>query len=173
LKLICSDGSDLDIALKAWTFLEQNAMQKALDSIETYCKKSDIADEEKELIMRDLDDYKDTWHKFRQNSTSETLPSFRQFAAMGFNNQQRQKGLTLATVHTVKGLEYDIVFVVGMTQGTFPDYRAVTEKAIEEEKNNANVAFTRARRWLFVSYPKRKTTYWGNIKIQQKSQFLQ
>lgn len=172
LKSSCPNCCDLDIALRAWSYLEQNEMSKALYSIEEYCKESDIAEDDKELIMRDLDDYQDTWRRFRQNATSDTLPSFRQFAAMGFNNQKRQKGLTLATVHTVKGLEYDIVFVVGMTQGTFPDYRAKTEKAIEEEKNNANVAFTRARRWLFVSYPKRKTTYWGNIKTLEKSQFI-
>lgn len=172
LKTLCPNFPDLDIALKAWEYLNQNAMLKALETIEEYCNVMVISDEEKELILRDLDDYRDTWRRFRKNSISESLSSFRQFAAMGFNNQQRQKGLTLATVHTVKGLEFDIVFVVGMTEGTFPDYRATSKKAIEEEKNNANVAFTRARRWLFVSYPMCKTTYWGNLKLQQKSSFL-
>jgi DNA helicase-2/ATP-dependent DNA helicase PcrA len=56
-------------------------------------------------------------------------------------------GITLSTVHTMKGLEKDIVFIIGMCEGVFPDYRAKTVQEIEEEKNSAFVAVTRARRW--------------------------
>jgi DNA helicase-2/ATP-dependent DNA helicase PcrA len=48
----------------------------------------------------------------------------------------------------MKGLEKDIVFIIGMCEGVFPDYRAKTVQEIEEEKNSAFVAVTRARRCI-------------------------
>lgn len=81
-------------------------------------------------------------------------------------------GLTLSTVHTMKGLEKDIVFVLGMCEGVFPDYRAVTPETIEEERNSAFVAITRARRWVFVSYPGKRLMPWGDVKFQRRSRFV-
>jgi superfamily I DNA/RNA helicase len=65
--------------------------------------------------------------------------------------------LTLATVHSTKGAEFDHVAVVGMDAGRFPSGRAVTEaddpaRAVEEERRLAYVAWTRARRTLTLSY---------------------
>jgi DNA helicase-2/ATP-dependent DNA helicase PcrA len=90
--------------------------------------------------------------------------------------QEEQDGLALATVHSVKGLEYDIVFLTGMVEGTFPDYRAVRVggKALEEEKNEAFVAMTRAKRFLFITWPEAKYMPWdrSNRVRQSKSRFL-
>ena len=63
--------------------------------------------------------------------------------------------VTLMTVHTAKGLEYDYVFVVGMNEGVFPNARATLQRGyegLEEERRLAYVAFTRAKVALFVSY---------------------
>ncbi len=65
--------------------------------------------------------------------------------------------LTLATAHATKGLEFDHVAVVGMERGRFPSERSVTEsaepdRALEEERRLAYVAWTRARRTLTLSY---------------------
>ncbi|MCQ2815181.1 MAG: UvrD-helicase domain-containing protein [Bacilli bacterium] len=63
--------------------------------------------------------------------------------------------LTLMTVHTAKGLEFPIVFVVRMNAGVFPNARATTEggyKAMEEERRLAYVAMTRAKQRLYLSY---------------------
>ena len=90
--------------------------------------------------------------------------------------QEEQEGLTLATVHAVKGLEYDVVFLMGMVEGTFPDYRAVRagSRALEEEKNEAFVAMTRARRFLFMTWPQAKFMPWdqSHRASQSKSRFL-
>ena len=72
----------------------------------------------------------------------------------------------------MKGLEKDIVFLMGMNEGTFPDYRACTVREIEEERNNAFVAITRSRRWIFITYPKSKMMPWKDIKTQTASQFI-
>lgn len=61
--------------------------------------------------------------------------------------------VTLMTVHTAKGLEYDYVYVYSLGQGIFPSIRAISESrhGIEEERRLAYVAFTRARKQLFLS----------------------
>ena len=61
--------------------------------------------------------------------------------------------VSLMTVHTAKGLEYDYVFVYGMSQGVFPSNRAISESklGLEEERRLAYVAFTRAKLRLYVS----------------------
>jgi DNA helicase-2/ATP-dependent DNA helicase PcrA len=55
----------------------------------------------------------------------------------------------------MKGQEFDIVFIIGMDDETFPDYRAVRSGGVEltQEKNNLYVAFTRSKRWLYVTWP--------------------
>ncbi len=83
-------------------------------------------------------------------------------------------GLTLSTVHTMKGQEFDIVYLIGMDEGTFPDYRAVQKGGIEleQERNNLYVAFTRAKRFLYVTYPKKRTMPWGGVKHRTISSLL-
>jgi superfamily I DNA/RNA helicase len=65
--------------------------------------------------------------------------------------------LTLATAHATKGLEFDLVAVIGMDEGRFPSARSVAdaedpERALEEERRLAYVAWTRARRSLTLVY---------------------
>jgi DNA helicase-2/ATP-dependent DNA helicase PcrA len=81
-------------------------------------------------------------------------------------------GLTLSTVHTMKGLEKDIVFLMGMCDGVFPDYRARTKQEINEELNNAFVAVTRSKRWVYITYPQQRKMPWGSIKAQKPSRFI-
>ena len=86
----------------------------------------------------------------------------------------QHSGITLSTVHTMKGQEFDIVFVIGMDNETFPDYRAVRSGGIEmtQEKNNLYVAFTRAKRFLYVTWPQKRMMPWGDYKARKISQFL-
>lgn len=77
------------------------------------------------------------------------------------------------TAHMSKGLQYEVVFVVGLSEGTFPDYRAVSAgtKEMEQEKNNMFVAATRAKRLCYFTYPKLKKMPWGDTKIQKNPDF--
>jgi ATP-dependent DNA helicase UvrD/PcrA len=60
--------------------------------------------------------------------------------------------VTLASLHSAKGLEWDAVFLVGLVEGTMPTAYAKTPQAIEEERRLLYVGITRARHWLWLSY---------------------
>ncbi|HEU4426975.1 MAG TPA: ATP-dependent DNA helicase UvrD2 [Pilimelia sp.] len=62
------------------------------------------------------------------------------------------EGVTLASLHSAKGLEWDAVFVVGLSDGTLPTTYAKTPDALEEERRLLYVGVTRARQWLWLSY---------------------
>jgi ATP-dependent DNA helicase UvrD/PcrA len=61
-------------------------------------------------------------------------------------------GVTLASLHSAKGLEWDAVFLVGLADGTVPTMYAKTPEHLEEERRLLYVGVTRARQWLWLSY---------------------
>lgn len=166
---------DYHILLQAWQILSNNQskMYDALNLIKAYTDNLK-SDEERDLVLGDIDnEYRNAWTKFLNNTASNNinLSTFRQVLAMGITNAHKQKGLTLATVHTAKGLGFEVVFLMGMAKGTFPDYRATTPSLLDEEKNTAYVAVTRAKRWLYLTYPMKRILPWGS-KFQEPSDFI-
>jgi DNA helicase II / ATP-dependent DNA helicase PcrA len=160
----------VDILGTEWIKLKNNPklVDNALNNIEKLVKGSDFPDEEKLKIDYDIKEFQKLWRGFLKNTPSEsqTLANFRYFLALN-SIDHNKKGLTLAAVHTVKGLEFDIVFLMGMTEGVLPDYRTIgNSKALAEEQNNAYVAVTRAKKCIYVSYPKSRIMPWGAIKPQ-------
>lgn len=65
--------------------------------------------------------------------------------------EERQEKVTLSTIHGVKGLEYDLVYVVGLEEGNLPTQSAVDEGKLEEERRLLYVAITRARDQLILT----------------------
>lgn len=132
-----------------------------------------VEESEVERSLSELDEFRGCWTTFKKKGLGQSLSAFRNAIALGQLSDPYQKtGLTISTVHTMKGLEKDIVFVIGMCEGVFPDYRAKTADAIEEERNSAFVAITRARRWLYVTYPSKRLMPWGDSKFQRQSRFV-
>ncbi|MFG2064430.1 ATP-dependent DNA helicase UvrD2 [Micromonospora sp. NPDC048871] len=62
------------------------------------------------------------------------------------------EGVTLASLHSAKGLEWEAVFLVGLAEGTLPTTYARTPEQVEEERRLLYVGITRARQWLWLSY---------------------
>lgn len=85
-----------------------------------------------------------------------------------------QPAVTLMTLHVSKGLEFPVVFVVGMEEGVFPSGRALSDGApddLEEERRIAYVGMTRAREKLHLSYAKIRHL-WGKTQYSSPSRFL-
>lgn len=130
-------------------------------------------DGELERSLQEIQYFRGCWTTFKRKGLGDSLSAFRNAMALGqLTEESDQGGLTLSTVHTMQGLEKDIVFLMGMCEGVFPDYRAQKTQEIEEERNNAFVAVTRARRWIYITYPLQRMMPWGDSKVQQVSRFI-
>lgn len=82
------------------------------------------------------------------------------------------EAVTMMTVHSAKGLEFPVVFLVGMEEGLFPIARAIdSESELEEERRLCYVAITRAEEQLFISCANMRTIY-GNTTYSVPSRFL-
>lgn len=130
---------------------------------------------EKTMFLNDIYELLNHWNVYAKTTDKKSLLQFKNSMALGKTSTNREdKGITLSTVHTMKGQEFDIVFIIGMDDGTFPDYRAIQKGGIEieQERNNLYVAFTRAKRFLYITYPIQRTMPWGAIKNTTISRFL-
>ncbi|UVC12435.1 ATP-dependent helicase (plasmid) [Rhizobium sp. TH2] len=134
---------------------------------------SDFDRSELERSLSELHEFHDRWTLFKSKGMGSSLVAFRNAMALGqLAGDQQTAGLALSTVHTMKGLEKDIVFLVQMCEGVFPDYRAQSAAQIDEERNAMFVAVTRARRWLYITYPHSRKMPWGDVRSQKRSRFL-
>jgi ATP-dependent DNA helicase UvrD/PcrA len=84
----------------------------------------------------------------------------------------RAQGMTLITLHMVKGLEFPVVFMLGMEEGLFPHSRSLDSPAgLEEERRLAYVGMTRAKDRLYLFHAFRRHL-WGNANLNLPSRFL-
>jgi DNA helicase-2/ATP-dependent DNA helicase PcrA len=84
----------------------------------------------------------------------------------------RDDSVNLMTLHNTKGLEFEVVFIVGIGEGLLPHFRSIKEGNIEEERRLFYVGITRARRKLFLSYFLSHAAGWGRPGRILPSQFL-
>ncbi|WP_438479855.1 ATP-dependent helicase [Oleiharenicola lentus] len=86
--------------------------------------------------------------------------------------EAESEAIRLTTVHQSKGLEYDVVFVIGAADGQFPTNRSIEAGDVEEERRLFYVAVTRAKNELYISYPKVATRAGPGGMMLQPSRFL-
>jgi DNA helicase-2/ATP-dependent DNA helicase PcrA len=85
---------------------------------------------------------------------------------------EEETAVTLMTLHNAKGLEFDVVFMVGMEDGVFPHYRSMGDSAeLEEERRLAYVGITRARRRLYLTHAWSRSLF-GGSSFNPPSRFL-
>jgi DNA helicase-2/ATP-dependent DNA helicase PcrA len=88
---------------------------------------------------------------------------------------ESEAALTLMTLHTAKGLEFPVVFVVGMEEGLLPHVRSIRsedEEEMAEERRLAYVGITRAKNRLYLVHASQRAM-WGNFELQTPSRFLE
>jgi DNA helicase-2/ATP-dependent DNA helicase PcrA len=105
---------------------------------------------------------------------AEGLRDFIDHAALVSDTDKfdRNAAVTMMTVHAAKGLEFPVVFLVGLEDGIFPHARSINDpKELEEERRLAYVAITRAEKVLFITHSMRRRIY-GEEMAAEPSQFL-
>ena len=85
---------------------------------------------------------------------------------------EKKNAITLMTMHAAKGLEFPIVFIIGMEEGLFPHSRSLMDRGeLEEERRLCYVGMTRAKEKLFLTYARRRL-FFGQRTTNVVSRFV-
>src|SRR5918994_1335192 len=113
--------------------------------------------------------------EFAQRDPDGTLADFlEQVSLLGEQDQYDEEAgsVTLMTLHNAKGLEFPVVFVIGLEDGVFPHYRSMSDPAqLEEERRLMYVGVTRARERLYLTFAWSRTLF-GSTSYSPPSRFL-
>jgi DNA helicase-2/ATP-dependent DNA helicase PcrA len=113
--------------------------------------------------------------QFAEENGDESLTAFLASAALASDLDSLKEGaeaVSLMTLHAAKGLEFPIVFLVGLEQGLFPNFRSMDDAAaLEEERRLCYVGITRAQEQLFISHARERRLY-GTREPAMPSLFL-
>lgn len=130
---------------------------------------------EAENRFENLMEYIGVAMEFEKENAENTLADFLDSIALVADVDNLEEGteaVTLMTLHSAKGLEFDIVFLVGMEEGLFPSKRSIDEdERAEEERRLCYVGITRARQKLYVSSASKRTMY-GSTSYTIPSRFV-
>ena len=113
--------------------------------------------------------------QFEEENEDATLLTFLASAALNtdLEDDRQDNSVSLMTLHSSKGLEFPVVFVVGLEQGLFPSFRSLDDAAaIEEERRLCYVGITRAQERLFLTYARERRLYGNMREIATPSMFL-
>lgn len=154
------------------------------DMVELILKESGIRGElendkslESEIRLENLEEFKSITKGYEEEYGVISLTDFLNEISLVSDISEHQDSsnkVNLMTIHAVKGLEFDDVFIVGMEEGIFPHYNSINEgtaAAIEEERRLCYVAITRAKKNLWMLNAKRRMLF-GNTQVNMPSRFM-
>ncbi|QHC10790.1 MULTISPECIES: DNA helicase PcrA [Bacillus] len=131
--------------------------------------------------LENIDEFLSVTKNFEQKSEDKSLVAFlTDLALIADIDQLDQKeeeaggkdAVTLMTLHAAKGLEFPVVFLMGMEEGVFPHSRSLMEEAeMEEERRLAYVGITRAEEELYLTNAKMRTLF-GRTNMNPESRFI-
>ena len=132
---------------------------------------------ESEIRLENLEEFKSITKNYENEYGEVSLDDFLNEISLVSDVTEHDEGnnkVSLMTVHSVKGLEYDDVFIIGMEEGIFPHYNSImegTNDAIEEERRLCYVAITRAKKKLWIINTKKRMLY-GQTQVNAPSRFI-
>ena len=132
---------------------------------------------ENEIRLENLEEFKSITKNYEEEFGEISLDDFLNEISLVSDVTEHTDGsnkVSLMTVHAVKGLEFDYVFVIGMEEGIFPHYNSINEgtnEAIEEERRLCYVAITRAKKDLWIINCKKRLLY-GQTQCNSPSRFI-
>ncbi len=135
----------------------------------------DIDNPEDKNKLENIDEFMTIIHEYCEQNEGATLESFMQSISLVSDGDDSEEGefVTVATVHGVKGLEYKIVFIVGLEENIFPSGRALGNPfEMEEERRCMYVAITRAQERLYLTSAGNRYRF-GKVEYNLVSRFVE
>lgn len=127
--------------------------------------------------LENLDEFKTVTQQFEETNEDQSLVTFLTDLALVSDldntDEETDNKVTLMTLHSAKGLEFPIVFLIGLEENIFPHSRSLfDEEEMEEERRLAYVGITRAEQLLYITYASSRT-FFGRRQSNQRSRFIE
>ncbi|MFD1021017.1 DNA helicase PcrA [Thalassobacillus hwangdonensis] len=175
---------DFQRMIKNWT--QQQEFLSATDMVEEVIEKTgyeQMLKNEKSIEaqsrLENIEEFKSVTKNFEETSEDKTLIAFltdlaliADIDSMDDDDPMGDNKVVLMTLHSAKGLEFPVVFLIGMEENVFPHSRSIMDDdEMEEERRLAYVGITRAEKQLFLSHAKMRTLY-GRTNMNPVSRFI-
>ena len=161
-----NDSEDLSLTELIDDVLDKSGMLKELEDENTL---------DSELRIENLMEFKSITASFEEQTGSVNLGDFLEeisLVADVTEHKEDEDAITLMTLHSAKGLEFKVVFIIGMEEGLFPHQNSFTEEGgLEEERRLCYVGITRAKERLYLTNAKKRMLY-GRECINAPSRFI-
>ena len=132
-------------------------------------------EKENEMRFENLMEFIGVAIEFEKETADATLADFLDSIALVSDVDRmddESESVTLMTMHSAKGLEFEVVFLVGMEEGLFPSKRSIEEdESVEEERRLCYVGITRAKKKLYITNASKRTLY-GSTTYTMPSRFI-
>ncbi len=163
---LTSDAKNLDLTELIDVVLEKSKMKKELELEHTL---------EADIRLENLMEFKSITEGYQKETGDVNLNDFLEdisLVADSAEHQNLDNAITLMTMHAAKGLEFKVVFLIGMEEGIMPHSRSLDDKMeLEEERRLCYVAITRAKERLYISNAKRRMLF-GSTNMNMPSRFI-
>ena len=159
-------------------FAQTHSLSETVDAVmeKTAYKQYLISGEDGEDKLRNAEEFISSAKLFEETSENPSLSAFLEDISLVSDTDDYDADapkVTLMTVHSAKGLEFNTVFLPGFEEGLFPSSRSMAEKKeLEEERRLAYVAMTRARKQLFILHTATRMMY-GQTNVNRISRFAE
>jgi len=175
-------GKELEFKNMVFDLIEYELNHSLTELIDYVLNKTGIKQElenektlEAEVRLENLEEFKSITRSFEEKNGIISLEEFLYEISLVSDIEEHKDGsdlITLMTVHSAKGLEFDTVFIIGLEEGVFPHKNSFFEsEQLEEERRLCYVAITRARKELYLVNARKRLLY-GMDYVNQPSRFI-
>lgn len=179
---VIEKGKELEFKKAILEMKEKSESLSLTETIDMVLDKSGIKSEleaehtlEADIRLENLEEFKSITKTFEEESGVASLEDFLNEVSLvsDVNDEKNDDSpkVTLMTIHSVKGLEFKYVFVIGMEENIFPHVNSLEEGALEEERRLCYVAITRAKKKLYLVNALKRMLY-GRTSINMPSRFI-
>ena len=163
---LTEDAKDLDLTELIDVVLEKSGMKEELEKEHTL---------EADIRLENLMEFKSITENYQKETGTVNLEDFLEDISIVADQSEHQtldNAVTLMTMHAAKGLEFKVVFLIGMEEGIMPHSMSLNEASeLEEERRLCYVGITRAKERLYITNAKRRMLF-GNTNMNPPSRFI-